>query len=299
MSASVVYGVLAALVGASPRLVHAPESPRPGDLLWVRVTTTATAAEARLGDQRYPLVPAENGFAGFVAVPIEAEASVALAVRTPSETLRTEVAVTARSWKRTKLRVAKRFTRKGTVPPALKRRLTRERAAIQAVWDAAPSPLRRLARAVSPTRDPYRTGVYGTRREMNGVLKSRHYGLDLRGGVGDPVKAILPGRVVLSGMRYYSGGTLILDHGAGLYSLYFHLSRRAVKLGQRVRAGQRIGRVGRSGRVTGPHLHLSVGVRAEGPGGARVMYVDPEPVLEGKGLPRAARGSSAGAAGTR
>lgn len=273
-----------ALFGRPPEVSVAPEAPRPGDLLAVRVAVTATAAEARLGRLRYPLVPFEGGFAGFLAVPIEAEGAVTLEVLTPAGRSSLEVPITSRGWARTKLRVAKRFTRKGEVAPKLKARLARERAEIQAVWDPLPSRLRPLGAPAAPTRKPYKTGVYGTRRELNGVLKSRHYGLDLRGAVGDPVKAALPGRVVLSGMRYYAGGTLILDHGGGLFTLYFHLSRRNVKVGDRIRAGQRIGRVGRSGRVTGPHLHLSVGVRARGPNGALLMYVDPEPVLKGVGL---------------
>ncbi|MEO1335269.1 MAG: peptidoglycan DD-metalloendopeptidase family protein, partial [Myxococcota bacterium] len=89
------------------------------------------------------------------------------------------------------------------------------------------------------------------------------------------------GRVVMSDMRWGSGGTLILDHGGGLFTSYFHLSKRHVENGQVVRRGERIGDVGKSGRVTGPHLHFGVAIRAvwaEGKrkGEARSLYVDPE-----------------------
>jgi murein DD-endopeptidase MepM/ murein hydrolase activator NlpD len=125
--------------------------------------------------------------------------------------------------------------------------------------------------------------VYGTRRVFNGELKSRHYGLDLRGRVGTPVFSVLGGRVVLVAERFFSGGTVVVDHGGGLFSLYFHLSRWNVKVGDAVARGARIGAVGRSGRVTGPHLHLGVAVRAEPGDGAapRGLFVDPEPILAG------------------
>ena len=153
---------------------------------------------------------------------------------------------------------------------------------MHAVYAAPPTPAESWGAPSIPTRRPIKTSVFGTKRTFNGQLKSRHYGLDMRGATGDPVAAIAPGRVVLSGMRFYSGGTLVVDHGGGLFSLYFHLSKRTVEVGAAVEGGERIGAVGASGRVTGPHLHLSLAVRAEplegGP--VRGLYVDPEPVLE-------------------
>ena len=108
-----------------------------------------------------------------------------------------------------------------------------------------------------------------------------HYGVDLNGKIGTPVRASAAGRVVMSSMRWGSGGTLILDHGGGLYTVYFHLSKRRVEVGSEVQRGQRIGDIGRSGRVTGPHLHFGVAIRAayaEGKraGQVRSLYVDPE-----------------------
>lgn len=280
MSGFVATALLAVPLGAS--LVWTPSSPRPGDLLRLRVAGTATAGVAELGGQRYALVRDENGLAGYLAIPIESEEQVSLVVRTATASYFERVALTSRSWAVTKLRVGRKFTRKKH-PQAVERRLLRERREIAKVWAPSPTALRSVGNVVRPTRSRRRTGFYGTRRVFNGELQSRHYGLDLAGGVGVPVRAMLPGRVVMSSDRYYSGGTLVLDHGGGLFSLYFHLSKRKVRLGAKVRAGQRIGAVGRSGRVTGPHLHLSVGVRAQPMDGGppRVMYVDPEPVLAG------------------
>ncbi len=189
------------------------------------------------------------------------------------------IEVVDREFKRSELKVSTKFTKKKR-SKALQRRLAREAAEIQDVWSLPPSALRALGRPIRPTRTRI-TGVYGTVRVFNGKRTSVHYGVDFRGRVGEPVIAVADGRVVMSAMRWHAGGTLVIDHGGGLLSTYFHLSKRRVKLGDEVRKGQRIGDVGRSGRVTGPHLHFGIAVRAVYPDGtrqgrARSLYVDPE-----------------------
>jgi murein DD-endopeptidase MepM/ murein hydrolase activator NlpD len=109
---------------------------------------------------------------------------------------------------------------------------------------------------------PFRTPVdaplrdnFGSRRMFNGKPRSSHEGMDIAAPMGLPVSAPAPARVALADELYFSGGTVILDHGAGLFTLYFHLSRLDVKPGQILEAGHTIGAVGASGRATGPHLH--------------------------------------------
>ena len=99
------------------------------------------------------------------------------------------------------------------------------------------------------------TSPYGGAREYNGMVTSRHTGTDFAGAVGAPVVAPTRGVVALVADFYLAGRAVYLDHGAGLVTGYFHLSRADVVAGDTVSAGQRIGAVGRSGRVTGPHLH--------------------------------------------
>jgi murein DD-endopeptidase MepM/ murein hydrolase activator NlpD len=99
------------------------------------------------------------------------------------------------------------------------------------------------------------TSPYGGAREYNGKVTSRHTGTDFAGAVGAPVMAPTRGVVALVADFYLAGRAVYLDHGAGLVTGYFHLSRADVVAGDTVSAGQRIGAVGRSGRVTGPHLH--------------------------------------------
>jgi murein DD-endopeptidase MepM/ murein hydrolase activator NlpD len=99
------------------------------------------------------------------------------------------------------------------------------------------------------------TGVYGSQRIYNGVPKRPHFGLDYAGNIGDPVKAPASGKVLLwVPDMFYSGGTMIIDHGQGVSSTFLHLSQSYVKQGDSVKQGQVVAAVGNSGRTTGPHL---------------------------------------------
>jgi murein DD-endopeptidase MepM/ murein hydrolase activator NlpD len=109
-----------------------------------------------------------------------------------------------------------------------------------------------------PPRTSRITSTFGTGRDLNGRVLSRHLGTDFAGAVGDPVQATNRGVVVLVADFYLSGRTVYLDHGSGLVSAYFHLSESNVVEGDTVARGQVIGKVGQSGRVTGPHLHWVV-----------------------------------------
>ncbi len=100
--------------------------------------------------------------------------------------------------------------------------------------------------------------VYGVKRIMNEKKTSVHRGMDFRGKTGTPVMSINSGSVVLTDDLFYGGNTLIVDHGMGLYSVYMHLSKFKASKGDEVSKGQVVGLIGTSGRVTGPHLHMSV-----------------------------------------
>ena len=112
------------------------------------------------------------------------------------------------------------------------------------------------------------TSLYGLQRFLNKKPKNPHRGLDFRAPEGSKVRAVATGKVVLTGNHYYAGNSVYLDHGNGVVSMYFHLSRIRVSLGETVKRGQAIGRSGSTGRSTGPHLHLSVSV--QGPSGGPV-----------------------------
>ena len=101
---------------------------------------------------------------------------------------------------------------------------------------------------------------FGKRRILNGQAGSPHGGLDLPGVTGTPVYAAQSGRIVLAEELFFPGNTVIIDHGLGIYTFYGHLSEIAVKVGDEVSTGALLGKVGATGRVTGPHLHWAVSV---------------------------------------
>jgi len=100
------------------------------------------------------------------------------------------------------------------------------------------------------------TGIYGSQRILNGSPRAPHLGVDVAAPAGTPVRAAAGGTIVLvEPDLYFTGGTVIIDHGYGLNSVYVHLQKLAVKLGQSVRQGEEIGELGMTGRTTGPNLH--------------------------------------------
>ena len=116
------------------------------------------------------------------------------------------------------------------------------------------------------------TSAFGTARVYNGSLKGYHSGTDFRAKVGTPIIAVNDGKVVLAQDRFYAGNSVIIDHGQGIYSCYYHLSKFKVRKGEMVKKGELIGLSGATGRITGPHLHFSVRV-----GG---LQVDPLQFIE-------------------
>ena len=114
--------------------------------------------------------------------------------------------------------------------------------------------------------------VYGSQRIFNGKAQRPHWGLDFRVPTGTPVAAMNSGTVLLARFLYFEGNCVVIDHGQGLLTLYFHLSEFKVKEGDAVTRGQLIGLSGGTGRATGPHLHVAV--RWQG------TYLDPARLLE-------------------
>lgn len=141
-----------------------------------------------------------------------------------------------------------------TPAPDVLDRIRREQAAVA----KARSGYREAADFLSGFRMPLTgrlTGVYGSQRVLNGEPRQPHFGVDIAGPVGASVAAPAAGKVTLAEPDlYFSGGTLIIDHGYGLTSSFLHLSEILVSVGARVEPGEVVARVGATGRVTGPHL---------------------------------------------
>jgi hypothetical protein len=112
-----------------------------------------------------------------------------------------------------------------------------------------------------PLKETVTGGNFGRRRVLNGQARSPHAGVDFPSPTGTPVFAAQSGKVVLAENLYYSGNTVVLDHGFGIYTLYAHLSAIEVQVGQNVQTDTEIGKVGATGRVTGPHLHWGLTIQ--------------------------------------
>ena len=153
-----------------------------------------------------------------------------------------------------RLRVAPRHV---DLSPEDLARHERERAhlaGVMAIWSEPPPPTLQM-RVPVPGR---RSSSFGLRRVFNGHARNPHSGMDIAAPIGMPVRAPLAGRVIDTGDYLFNGGTVWLDHGAGLLTMVCHLSRSDVQVGDRVAAGQPYAAVGATGRATGPHLHWSV-----------------------------------------
>ena len=144
-----------------------------------------------------------------------------------------------------------------TPPLAERERIEREAALLAGVW-RAPAPERLWTGAFVRPVPQQANSAFGTRSIFNGKPRNAHGGADFLSPAGTPILAPNGGRIAVARLLYFSGNTVIIDHGLGLFSTLAHLSAIDVHEGDRVTAGQQVGRVGATGRVTGPHLHWAV-----------------------------------------
>jgi murein DD-endopeptidase MepM/ murein hydrolase activator NlpD len=175
--------------------------------------------------------------------------------------------VEAKTWRTRRLKVARRFV---TPPDSALPRIREETALLNALFSVA-RPQRSWSGGFVRPVDGVAVSGFGVRSVLNGQPRGPHNGADFAAGTGTPIYAPAAAVVAYAREFYYSGNTVILDHGFGLYSTMAHLSAFDVQEGARVDRGALLGKVGATGRVTGPHLHWAVRLL-----GARI---DPESLL--------------------
>jgi murein DD-endopeptidase MepM/ murein hydrolase activator NlpD len=262
--------LLLALLAAAPAVTVAPAQARPGDAVLVRVTGADATPVGTLAGR--PLLFWRQGaeWRALGALPIETAPGVlSAAVEAGGARDEAPLVVVEPGFPSRHLTLPRRYVEE-PVDPKLKARIARDHRAFDAAWNQPPAPPRFLDGFALP-RAAAMTGRFGDQRVLNDRKPSVHYGLDLTGPRGAPVAAAADGTVVLTRNAYYSGRTVVLWHGAGVFTLYFHLDRVDVRIGQQVHKGQRLGRLGATGRASGPHLHWSAKVSG--------LYVDPESLL--------------------
>jgi murein DD-endopeptidase MepM/ murein hydrolase activator NlpD len=144
-----------------------------------------------------------------------------------------------------------------TPPASEEERIAREARLLDAVWKS-PAPTRLWSEPFVRPVPGAANSAFGTRSVFNGKPRNAHGGADFLSGTGTPIHAPNAGRVVVARDLYYSGNTVVIDHGLGLFSMLAHMSAIQVHEGDSVTANQVVGLVGATGRVTGPHLHWAV-----------------------------------------
>ena len=139
--------------------------------------------------------------------------------------------------------------------PEQQKRAEEDQKKMKAIYDTVTPEVLWKGKFVLPLKGVTTGGNFGRRRVLNGEARSPHAGVDFPATAGTPVYAAQSGKVVLAENLYFSGNTVVIDHGYGIYTLYAHLSEIGVHAGDAVETLAEIGKVGATGRVTGPHLH--------------------------------------------
>src|SRR5262245_15414590 len=252
--------LLAAAAAAADKITLPKQSLVPGGIALVPIEGPADAPpKVALGDAPVMVVREANRWLAVVGIPLNTEPGQ-LKVSAQSAAgadLGVVLDIKPKQYVVQRLKVAPGMV---NLSPEDQTRTDRERPTIQAALatftDEAPATLR----LQQPVPGP-RSSSYGLRRVFNNEPRNPHSGMDIAAPTGTPIKAPAAGRVVDTGNYFFNGNTVILDHGRGLVTMYCHMSAIDVKPGDVVHAGDVLGKVGATGRVTGPHLHW--GVRSE------------------------------------
>jgi murein DD-endopeptidase MepM/ murein hydrolase activator NlpD len=253
----------------------APSSPQPGDVVLVQVTGAPPDARAEWDGRPLALFPTRAGVAALVGVDLDVRPGpIGWRVTRPSVAKNGGALAAGAVTVRSRTFPSQQLTLpKGMVDldaPTLARVET-ERGELRAALAAGAAERLWHGAFRVPVEAGQPTGGFGLRRLINGQPRSPHTGYDWAAPVGTPVVAANAGRAALVAEHFFAGRNVVLDHGLGLFTLYYHLTETRVAPGESVAAGQVIGTVGATGRVTGPHLHFAVLLS-----GARV---DPEALL--------------------
>lgn len=216
-------------------------------------------AHWQLADARVPLLVVGDviEWTALVGIPLSTSPGPAhiMVQETGGGSRQVSYTVAPKKYSEQRLKVA---PGKVDLSPEDEARYERERdhqAGVMAIY-SAPLPSTSLRMQVPvPGR---RSSSFGLRRVFNGQSRNPHSGMDIAAATGTPIASPLPGRVIDTGDYFFNGNTVWLDHGGGLLSMVCHLSAIDVKTGDVLKTGQRVGAVGATGRVTGPHLHWGV-----------------------------------------
>jgi murein DD-endopeptidase MepM/ murein hydrolase activator NlpD len=233
----------------------------PGGVARIPLGAGEAAPQAWLGEQRVLVMRERAGWVALVGIALAEKVGsvLTLMVQVPGDGRATRtIKVGAKSYASQRLKVPPDKVELSKEDLA---RHERERAHLAQVLATFTEPAQPSLAMLQPAPGP-RSSSFGLRRYFNGQPRAPHNGMDIAAPLGTPVVAASAGRVLDVGDYFFPGRMVILDHGLGMLSLYAHLSAIDVPVQQVVAAGTPIGKVGATGRVTGPHLHFSVYLNA-------------------------------------
>jgi murein DD-endopeptidase MepM/ murein hydrolase activator NlpD len=253
-----LFGTIgAAAADSSTKVMVSPATAHPGDPVLVTVTGVTEEPKGKANGHALEFFPARSGYQAVFAIPLDATPDT-ISVEIESAVRPASVKVIESRFPETAVVVEDELA---NPPKADRDRIDADNVAILAALAKAKGDPRFVRAFVRPPGEV--TSVYGEWRTFNDGHRSQHLGLDLFAREGSKVKAVNAGTVVLVRDCFLAGNVVVVAHGAGLASAYFHLSQTSVAEGDTVSQGAEIGLAGHTGRTTGPHLHISMRV----PGG--------------------------------
>lgn len=243
---------------AQPEIILEPSSPGPGDIMVITLKSATGPIEGTFNGNKLYFNPSKDSYKAIAAVDYFTEPGrYELAVSMNGSVLKQAVEVVKKEYEVQRLTLPKHMVE---LSPKNEARVEREQKRMAAIWPHENS-RSWTGDFINPLEGEIIT-PFGVKRIINNIPKSPHTGIDVAGEKGDKIRAPNDGVVTLVDKQFFAGNALVLDHGQGVYTMFFHLSKVLVKKGQKVKKGDVIALVGATGRATGPHLHW--GVRIQG-----------------------------------
>jgi len=267
------FATVCALLATVPAAAGAPALPResrvPGGIALIELPEASERPSARYENRPVPVVRDGQRWLAIVGVPLSAQPGAQeLAVVSGGAPVKIPFDLRSKEYATQHLKIANQ--RQVDPNPEDLERIARERERILAALSAFDLTRGANWQLETPV-EGQRSSSFGLRRVFNGQPRNPHSGMDIAASRGTPILAPAAGVVVETGEFFFNGNTVLVDHGMGLVTMYCHLDRIDVGIGQEVAAGDRLGAVGATGRVTGPHLHFGTAISG--------VFVDPALLL--------------------